>query len=735
MTGLGWLNAPSRLMRVPLLGLAMAACASTSALAQTENLLASTSQIRDLVVTARKVPEPLQDTPLSLNVVSGRGLDAVGLDTIQEVAVTQPNVSFAGGLAGEIQGEIGIRGIATLVRNIGLESGVGFYVDGVYLGRPDSYNQDLIDIDRIEILRGSQGVTFGKNTIAGVFNIITKQPGDKVEGELRTEVGDYSLGRVDGYLMGPLGDGVSAKLAIGYTSRDGVYRNLSGGQNGDSIGLFSLHGELVYAPTMQDKLTLSYDMLRDRSHPAFYQVTELAHPTGLALTEETTPLTIDNNRPDSLNRDNYGLSLTYERDLGFARLTSISAYRRTAYLANLDDDQNQVDYVSADRFGDTTDLISQELRLSGRAFSKLTYVVGAYYLDQDVSTDRLLAIGNDLVGVPLGNPPLTTVGAARTHSYALFGSVDYALTSRATLSVGLRATEEDKRAGFRQTDVTGVWTNFGLPSLSYAGKTDNSDVAPTVSLSYRLDPRVMVYARVAEGFKSAAFNIDLVSSPTGLAAGPERAITYEVGFRSAFLNRKLRLSMAVFDTAYDDLQVSQLLGAGVVLDNAARANIHGVEADFVASPLRNLRLDASFGYLSAHYDRYQNCGAPASEGGGFTDCSGKTLIDAPELTAHFAAEYAYPVSLGDLVLRTDVKQESPVFFEATNSPRFEAAAHTVADVRMGLRTAKWDFFLWSKNVGDAIYITYRDDRTTAGAPQTTSYGDPRTFGASLTLRY
>ncbi|MDR3513604.1 MAG: TonB-dependent receptor [Caulobacteraceae bacterium] len=692
-------------------------------------------QVEEVVVTARKRTEKLQEVPASISAVSASRLAASGINDIQGVVGSVPNVSFSGGIAGAIQGQVGIRGISTLVRNIGVESGVGFYVDGVYLGRPDSYNQELIDIDRVEVLRGPQGTLFGKNTIAGVFNITTKQPGDHPEAEIRAEVGNYDLARIQAYVMGPIADGVAAKLAMGYVHRDGTYKNLSGGQNGDQIDTASMRAQLFYTPTDKDKLILSFDGLRDRSHPAFFQVTDLAGATGKALIEETTPHTINNNRPDKLNRDNYGTSITYSHQFAAGELTSITAFRHSAYEAWLDDDQNQVDNLSADHWGDKTDFFSQEVRFSGAVGRKLSYIVGLYYADQLVTTDRILAIGNDLLGVPLGDPPLTTKGSVRTHSYAIFANADYKLTDRATLSVGLRGSQEDKKVAFDQADPTGIFASIGLPSLSYAASASNGDLSPTVSLSYKLAPAITVYGRIAEGFKSAAFNVDLVSSTKGLAAGPENATTYEVGVKSDLFERRLRANLGVFTTAYDNMQVSQLLGSGVTLNNAGKATISGVEAEFTAVPIEPLRLDASFGYLNAKYDKYKNCGVPTSLGGGYTDCSGKWIVGAPEFTARFGAEYDYPVSLGDIVLRADVTHESPVYFDATNSDRFRSDGHTLLDMRLGLRTDRWDIFLWSKNITNATYITYRDDRTSAGALQTTAYGDPRTFGATLTARF
>lgn len=694
----------------------------------------TTGQVEEVVVTARKISERLQDVPASVSAVTAKQIQAAGINDFQHLTATLPNVAMSGGIAGVLQGQIGIRGISTLVRNIGVESGVGFYVDGVYLGRPDNYNQELIDVDRVEVLRGPQGVLFGKNTIAGVFNIATKTPSATPEGEMRVEAGNYNLARVQAYVMGPLSDTVSGKLSAGYVSRDGVYDHLSGGKAGDSLNLASYRGQLFYKPTDRAEVVFSVDGLKDRGHPAFFQVTDLAgYSSANTTVEATTPHKIDNNRPDALSRDNWGASITGTYRFDFGTLTTITAYRSSAYKASLDDDQNQVDYLSADRWSDTTHVFSQEIRLAGALGEKATYLVGAYYADQTIKTDRILTIGLGF-GIP-GDPALTTVGSVKTKSYAAFGDLDYHLTEKLTGSLGLRYSKEDKSVDFVQDDKAGVFQYLGLPSLSYAASTSDTDLSPTVSLSYKFTDDIMAYGRVARGFKSAAFNVDLVSSTKGLAAGPESATTVEAGLKSDLFDRRLRANVAVFTTKYDDLQVSQLLGSGVTLSNAGKATINGAEAELTGYVTPAFKLEGSAGYVDATYDRFKNCGVPASLGGGSADCSGNKVIGAPKFTFHAAAEYTHPISIGDLVARLDFSSQSSVYFEATNSTRFKSDARSVADARIGVRTEKWDAFIWGKNLGDEVYETYKDDRSGVGVLKTTAYGEPRTFGVALAARF
>jgi iron complex outermembrane receptor protein len=208
-----------------------------------------------------------------------------------------------------------------------------------------------------------------------------------------------------------------------------------------------------------------------------------------------------------------------------------------------------------------------------------------------------------------------------------------------------------------------------------------------------------------------------------------------VGVKSDLFERRARLDLAAFDTEYDDLQVSQLLGSGITLNNAGKARIRGFEAELAGYLAPQLRLEGSFGYLDPKYDSFQNCTIPQSLGGGVADCSGKQIIGAAKYTLAAAAQYEYPIRVGRLVARLDYHVQSPVFFEATNSPRFESDWRHLLDARLGLSTGHWDVFLWGRNLTNDTYVTYRDDRSAIGVLQTTAYGDPRTYGVSVTARF
>ncbi|WP_340266043.1 TonB-dependent receptor [Sphingobium mellinum] len=688
----------------------------------------------DITITARKVPETLLAAPLSVTSVSGDTIVAAGIQTITDLTRLAPDVDISGGIAGQLQGQISIRGISTLVRNIGLETGVGIYVDGVYVGRPENFVQHLLDIDRVEIVRGPQGTEYGKNTIAGVINVQTKQPDADPGASVRVDAGNYDYWRGEAAMGARLNDQLSVRGAVAYTRQDGFYKHLSGGKDAGSTDLLTWRLSTKYAPTDQLSFLLRWDGLRDRGTPAFFQADVLAgYPADFPSRH---PHRINNNRPNRLNRDSQGISLTSEWQSDDVTVTSITAYRHSSYDASLDDDQEQVDFVSVDDFSDSSRFFSQELRLAGGA-GKLRYLVGAYYFDQTVHTDRGLGLGADLLA-PFGimaSPVLTTRGSVKTQSGALFGRLDYPLTDRLTLSGGVRYTREKKRAQFAQNDVTGIFPLLGFPDLTFNGRSNDDDWSPSASISYEVAAKANLYARFSRGFKSAAYNVDIASSLAGLTARPEKATSYEVGLKAVMLDNRARLNVAAFHTDYDQLQISQVLGNGLALTNAGKARIEGIESELSLALSPRLTLEGNAAVLDAHYKRFDNCGVPQSVGGGVTNCAGNDLVLAPHFTAYGAIQYEVPVSFGTIFARGDADYRSTVYFEPTNSDAFKSDPRTLLGLRVGVRHGPGSIVAWVDNLTDETYKTYADDRSGIGVPRTAAYGAPRTFGISLAYKF
>lgn len=684
-----------------------------------------------ITVTARKKEERLQDAPLAISAKSGAQLERAGIESFDQLLNTLPNTGQSGGIAGSIQGLVSIRGISTLIRFVGIETGVGFYVDGVYMGRPENFNQDLIDIERIEVLRGPQGALFGKNTIAGAINIITQAPADELSGVVEAQYGNYEHTRLRAQVSGPLlGDSLAASLSAGYVSRDGFVKHIGGGGDLDTAHLGTLRGKLRINPGERAQITVSADALRDRGDPVFFEVADNAFIDDPA---EATPFTTNHEFPNFLDRDIWGLSLNGTFDFDSGALSAVVGWRDSEWQASLDDDKSPLE-VFPDRFSQDSDVTTAELRFSASPGARFDYIVGAYYYRQKSRGFGDFALGEFLTRTPGLRVPITLNSGVDSESYALFFNTNYALSDRWALEVGGRWLAESKDAFHDQDDASGL---FG--STNFRRRRTDRDFSPTLSLAYDIARRSTAYLRYARGFKSAGFNVDFVTPGVSkLEVAPEFATSYEVGIKSVLLDGALTANVAAFHTRYEDLQLSQIVGAGVSLNNAAEAGISGLEAEFAAAVGERIDIDASLGYLDATYEDFPNCPQPGAADPRFVlaSCSGNFLNLAPEWTAAIGMQYRHPIGdWGDLIVRADWNYRSEVFFEPQNEPRLRGQSRRLLDLRAGVVNERWELLAWSRNLGNTLYVNFADDRSVIGANLTQAFGAPRTYGLTLRVRF
>jgi len=688
------------------------------------------AELSEITVTARKKSENLQKVPVSVSAFTGDQLRATGIDSFDQVLDFIPNASQGGGIGGTVQGLVSIRGISTLVRFVGIETGVGFYLDGVYTGRPENFNQELIDIERIEVLRGPQGALFGKNTIAGAINIITRQPSDKAEGLVEVQYGNYHHKRVRGYASGPLVKGIlSGSVSAGYIKRDGYVKNISGGQDLENADMSSFRAKLRFTPNENVDIIISGDGLFDRGNPVFFETSDVSF---IADPSENTPFTVNQDQPNFLNRDIRGASVTGNFDIGPGTLTTIGAWRKSSFEAGLDDDKLPVTFF-VDFFNSDTRLYSAEARYAGSVKNRVDYLAGFYYFNQKSNNFSPFALGDFLTGVPGLEPPITLISSVDTQSYAIFGNIDISITNRLKISAGGRYTKENKQATHNQIDMTGIFGN-----VNFAGSTSNDAFKPTVTASYEITDQASVYFRFAKGFKSAGFNTDFVVAGDQLTVSPESATSYEGGIKSELLGHRLRANVTGFYTKYENLQLAQIVGAGVSLRNAAKAKIYGIEGEFVADLISYIDLNASFGYLHATYDSFPGCPAPgaAAPEPVTADCAGNYLNLAPKWNTSVGGKFTYPVaSIGDFVARADFNYRGKVFFEPQNTNRLSGGSRGLLNLRAGFVTDHWEIFGWADNVTDKTYVNFADDRSAIAINLTQAYGAPRTYGVTLRLKY
>ena len=685
-------------------------------------------ELEIITITARRVEESVQKAPISVSVIGEQELERAGLDSFDMVLSKVPNASRSGGIGGSLQGLISIRGISTLVRTVGIETGVGMYVDGVYIGRPENFNFDLIDINRIEVLRGPQGAVFGKNTIAGAINIITNVPEDDFEAEISAQYGNYNNIRLRGKLSGAVGSNLSASAVVNYHHRDGYVDNaFADAPDLDNANLTSTRGKVRYQPSNNIDVVLTADLLKEQSNPSFFEVSDVEFITDPS---EETPFTVNSDQPNFLNRDIWGLSISTSVNFENAKWTTLLSNRGTAFDAGLDEDKLPVRYFD-ENYSSNTKFSSIETRYQASLNQYIDYNIGLYYFNQNAQNNFYFALGDFLTGIPGLEPPITLTSSVETNSLAVFFNTMSSLTTKLSLEVGGRYVSEYKDAIHIQNDQTGI---FGTTDFQLS-RTD-TDFSPIISISYLTNNDAIIFGRYAEGFKSAGFNTDFVSKGANLEVEPEQAKSIEAGVKLSSFNGMMDSYLSIFHTRYNNLQLSQVAGSAVSLNNAAKAEISGLEVDFKALLGDYFDVFGSIGYLDANYKDFPGC--PSAESNPSTaqsNCAGKYLNLAPKWTMSLGLQFIYPLknSTIEYITRLDWNYRSKVFFDPQNEKRLSGKSHQLSNFRLGLVDEQWELFLWFNNVFNKEYVNFSDDRSAIFIYTTKAYGPPRTYG--ITFKY
>lgn len=760
--------------------------------AYAQNAESDDGALDEIVVTAQKRTEKLIDVPISITAISADQLEARGAKNVRDLSFSVPN--FTSYSQSNFNPGIVVRGLSSSARSIGFESGLGAYIDGVYAGRTASFTQDLDDVERVEVLRGPQGTLFGKNTTIGAVSIITARPGNDFAGSASGEYGNFGHYRVSLGVAGPIvQDRVAAKLSGYLDSTDGYVKNVfpSGVPRLNGEKNFGVRGELRFTPSESLDIALRGDYGRGKFTSFENEVVAVTGNAFRIPVDSVVPgtNTINVNGRNAAVRKLYGTSLSINYTLPSDHvLTSISAYRKfDGKTEGTDIDNVSFDYLSIDYF-DKTAQISQELRIASPDTGRFKYVAGLYYFDQKATSDRNTLIGADAVsivgalltagGVPapfvpslVANPVIRTNVIVKTKAYAAFANASFEIVDNLTLLAGLRYTKETKSLLVEQT-APGFLSLPGVlgPAPTYLNvtpTTDNqsdSDLSPTVGLSYKFSNAVTGYVKYSKGFKSGGWNAELLSpnrAPT--AANPsffdvsqirfnsENIVSYETGLKAELFDRRLRLSSALFQLDYSDIQLSRFVGGldGYKTDNAGRARVRGFELELNARPVNGLDLSASVGYADAKYLRYliipavpdpdgagPLTGAPEVNQDGFA-------LDAPKWTATFGAQYAVPVSdTLTLTFRNDFSYRSKRLGTGDVAERLATTVPSflTVDARITLASdAGWEIALWGKNVTDNRYAIERLSNTNLAflgvTQQTTSYGPPRTYGVRLGYKF
>lgn len=703
--------------------------------------------VEEVVVTAMRREQSIQDIPASVSVISGDALAGSAAALSQDIAQLVPNVQWE--TTSLSNPRIFIRGIGSLEFNANGNGSVGLYADDVFLGSPSAANFQLLDLQRVEVLRGPQGTLYGRNNTGGAINYISRAPTADFEAYSTLRYGNYDLRSAEGAISGPLaGEMLTARVAAKVIKRDGVNKNVA--DPGDEWGdqdQWSVRGTLALRTGGVFDATLAVTVGRADQSSLAYQALGVLDPDALAAGSQVrcsderilsgrcvNAFGVGDADPDDVRRAAYDArphsdridttlaSLKMNWDLGFATLTSITGYLGTKRDEYQDTDATQISLLHV-HYTNEADQFSQELRLTSEGGQRFNWILGAYYLDDD------LTVGNRYTSPAFGGGLALQDYTQQTQAWAVFGRGDLRLTEKWTLTAGVRYTKEEKDF----TTANGFASTGTLMALSRSPSDDN--ISGDLVLDYAVSDAVRLYTSVARGFKAGGVNGGLVFDPLQVTAFNSELVTaYEVGVKSWFADGRVTLNAAAFFYDYKDLQlqVTRDFGSGVptpVVDNAGAAEILGLEVEGSVRVTDHLALTASLGLLDTKFTKYVDFGG--------LDLTGNELPSAPQTSASLGLRYDAPIGNSlRFVAGGDASYRSRSFFTPENSVLTDQDASWMVNARIGIAAQddKWSLALWGRNLAnEEVRMGYAN--LDAFGYKLHSYADPRTYGVELSVRF
>ena len=640
----------------------------------------------DVVVTARRRTENLQDVPLAVAVIGGERLDSTGSSNVLRLTQIQPSLQYYSSNPRNSAANIRGLGAPFGLTNDGIEQGVGFYVDQVYYARSGTTTLDFIDVDRIEVLRGPQGTLYGKNTTAGAINVVSRAPSFDFEGRAELTLGNLGYVQARGSLSGPIvDDRLALRVGFSATHRRGTIFNVTSGNWENEQDSKGIRGQLLLRASPSLDITLSGDFnlqnpeccaqiyVRTGStqRPLSRQFANLAAAFGYAPPstdpfDRLTDLDADLNARQEVG----GVSLRVEWQVGPGTLTSISAWRYWDWQPSNDRDFTGLPITTRSENPSQQQQWSQELRYAG-TLGRFDFVVGAFAFHQSIDTQGLQEQGAAASrwllnpgNVPFGSSACVPVNANacnpavlnglssnndihfRNTSLALFSQVTWRITDRLRLQPGIRINYDDKDGSYISTVTTGAGSTTlnndqrgVLAPLNYQATFSDWNVSGDFTLSYDLAPDVLAYATYARAFKSGGINLsgiplDASNNPilAATTVRPETENHFEIGLKTQWFNRRLTVNLAAFRSDIDDYQATVTNGQlGVIrgyLANADSVRVQGVELEIAARPAHNLSLYFNGAFTDGTYRSFPDAPCPPELSGG-TVATGNQVPGAP----------------------------------------------------------------------------------------------------------
>ncbi|WP_347050677.1 TonB-dependent receptor [Flavobacterium olei] len=751
------------------------------------------NQLVEVVVSSRRRIEKVQDVPIAVSVITGKQAEQAGAFNVNRIKELVPSVQLYSSNPRNTGINIRSLGSPFGLTNDGIDPGVGFYVDGVYYARPAATTLDFIDVEQIEVLRGPQGSLFGKNTTSGAFNITTRKPSFTSGADFEVSYGNYNFLQAKASVTGALGKKLAGRISFSGTQRDGLIDNVVTGRPTNTLNNQGLRGQLLWTPTENTNIILAGDITTQRPD-GYAQVVAGVAPTQRAAYRQFNAIIadlnyqlpslnafdrkIDHDTPWRSNQDMGGISLNIDTKIGGGTLTSTTAWRFWNWDPSNDRDFTGLQVLAKSQNPTRQTQITQEVRYAGQLSSKISGVVGAFFIDQTSQTDGTEESGNaqwrfaQSSTSSLWKTPglfegygIKTDANIRASSAAVFGQLDWAITERFHVLPGLRYNFDKKDAHYSRTTYGGLQTTdpalLALKKSVYSDQafdsnTDNTDFSGNITLTYKASDKINVYGTYAKSYKPVGVNV--AGLPTNAAGQPltelavvkpEKVNHYEVGVKTSPFKNSI-FNLTFFNTEIKDFQTNvQAAELGVnrgYLANADKVRVRGAELDasFVISS--HLTINGAATYTDGTYVKFTNAPLPLEETGqtidgvqvAFKDVSGTDLPGVSRWAGSLGGELSdrakFFGNAGKIYFAADGYARSEFSSSPSASKYLVVQGYAIFNARLGFRASQGlSVQFWGRNL---LNKDYYEQLLPAGG-NTGQYagviGDQRTYG--VTLKY
>ncbi len=702
------------------------------------------SGVEEIVVTAQRRQENLQNVPIAITALSSSRLAAANISSAADISALTPSLSLTQ-VAGTLQPHI--RGVGTSSSGPGIENPVATYVDGVYIASGTSSLITLNNIERIEVLKGPQGTLFGRNATGGLIHIITRDPSQDFSAETRLSYGNFETVVADAFVNSGLTDKLAANLALRYEHQgEGWGRNLFNGKDVNQLD-HDFSARVKFLLDLADtKVRVAVDYAdrkgtTDAQHwYAGYPIT-FNNPGFGGPYDQGGPYDINKNKRENSALRTGGISAQINHDFGAVAVQSLTAYRKSRFQFNLDLDLLPVEVISTDADA-RAEQLSQELQFSSIGGGPFKWVGGVFLFSAKDRYDPLdvsfAAPVSFIPGVPVS---IRQRGAVKTHSAAVYGQASYEIMTDTTLTLGGRFTYEDRRLSGTQTLFIGAAPPAVAP-LPIAGsnvpaKIDFQRFNYRIALDHKITPDILIYASYNTGFKSGGYNL---IAPTSQPYKPENIKAFEAGLKSQLFDRRLRLNLAGYYYKYSNLQVTNYAGGLLTIVNGAAAKIYGFDLDADFRIGRGLSLNGGLGYIHDRFTDYPNApffagfGGCAIPPGGFCSQSanGNKLGQTPTWSYNVGTNYNVKTTIGSLDINILYSHTSRSYGSPDNFAFQPSLGLLNASIQWTSANNALSLRLWGKNLTDKVYATGVIEANLGVLRQ---IGAPRTYGVTLGTKF